>query len=128
MLEIQSEAHIRRIWDQSSHFLFTQDRISLALGRIVTEIITGGTDDIMQQADRLEKALAVSGGCRQVWTSYFPLCFVCPCCIPLSRKNQMSFSICFPSFHIFHSHATYNLLFFTSPDTIIFPSLFPSSE
>jgi len=49
MSEIQSEAHIRRIWDQSSHFLFTQDRISLALGRIVTEIIIGERDATGQQ-------------------------------------------------------------------------------
>lgn len=43
MLEMQSEARIRKNWDQDSQFFLTQDRrMPLDLGMVVAEIMTGG--------------------------------------------------------------------------------------
>lgn len=60
MLEIQNEADIRNEQNQESRLLFLplRKKIPLDLGRIVTEIITGGRFKIMQKL--LEKALVTS--------------------------------------------------------------------
>ena len=51
MLENQSEAHVRNNWDQDSQFfLIHERRMPLDLGMVVAEIITGGRNEIMQEA------------------------------------------------------------------------------
>lgn len=98
----------------------------LDLGMIVTEIITGGKNKIFQEAIRES-----TGNQWRMRTSlcllFSPLLCVSVLHSPSLEKAD-AFISCFPSFYISNSHATYNLLFFVFPHTIIFPGLFPSSE